>query len=152
MRKKEKEIIDIKEIEAIIHEATHCHIGLADGDEPYVVAMNYGYVNKVLYIHCAAEGRKLDLIRKNNKVCAAFETDVQIIPSGESCKNTEKYRSVIVVGRAYFVSSEQEKIEGLIAINKHYKQTQTTFPEDVLKKTTVIRVEFEKLTGKKSGF
>ena len=94
--------------------------------------------------------RKLDLIRKNNKVCAAFETDVQIIPSGEFCKNTEKYRSVIGVGRAYFVSSEQEKIEGLIAINKHYKQTQPTFPEDALKKTIVIRIEFEKLTGKRS--
>ena len=150
MRRKEKEISDIKEIEKIIHEADYCHIGLVDDDEPYVVAMNYGYTGKALCLHCAAEGRKLDLIRKNNKVCAAFETDVQIIPSGESCKNTEKYRSVIGVGRAYFVSSEQEKIKGLIAINKHYKQTQTTFPEDALKKTTVIRIEFEKLTGKRS--
>ena len=69
MRRKDREITDINEIETIIKRATHCQIGLVDNDEPYVVPVNFGYERNALYFHGALEGRKVELIQKNNKVC-----------------------------------------------------------------------------------
>jgi nitroimidazol reductase NimA-like FMN-containing flavoprotein (pyridoxamine 5'-phosphate oxidase superfamily) len=82
---------------------------LVDGDEPYVIAMNFGYNDKALYLYCAPEGRKTDLIRKNNKVCVAFETGVQMLATQEPCRLSEKYRIVVGVRKAQVLSSEQEK-------------------------------------------
>ena len=71
MRKKEREITDIAEIEAIIFSADVCHIAFADCNMPYLVAMNFGYCggdDKRLFFHCALEGKKIELMKKNNYV------------------------------------------------------------------------------------
>ena len=52
MRRTDREIKDIKEIEAILNESKYCHLGLVDEDQPYVVPMNYAYSNGCLYLHC----------------------------------------------------------------------------------------------------
>ena len=64
MRRKEKEITDHTEIEAILNRSEICRLAMADDNVPYVVALNYGYANNCLYIHCAPEGKKIDMIRK----------------------------------------------------------------------------------------
>jgi len=43
MRRKEREITDLKEIEEIITNNIICRIAFSDGKMPYIVAMNYGY-------------------------------------------------------------------------------------------------------------
>lgn len=67
VRRKDKEITNRAEIEGILKKAFICHLGLSDGDLPYVVPMNYGYEDGHIYLHCATEGKKLDIIKKNNK-------------------------------------------------------------------------------------
>ena len=69
MRRKDKEITDIKEIEEIIKKADCCRIALVDNDEPYIVPVNFGYERNTLYFHGALEGRKAEIIRKNNNIC-----------------------------------------------------------------------------------
>jgi nitroimidazol reductase NimA-like FMN-containing flavoprotein (pyridoxamine 5'-phosphate oxidase superfamily) len=65
MRKANREIRDRGAVLAIIEEAPVCRIGLADGGMPYIVPMNFGLGENCLYLHCATEGRKLDILRKN---------------------------------------------------------------------------------------
>ena len=70
MRRKDREIRDIKELELIIGRAEVCHIALSDGDSPYLVSLNFGYENSPngkLYFHCAKMGRKIDIITTNNR-------------------------------------------------------------------------------------
>ena len=43
LTRREREITDIPEILKILDKSKIVHIGLVDGDEPYVVPMNYGY-------------------------------------------------------------------------------------------------------------
>ena len=62
MRRAEKEITDRAQIDSIIQEAGVCRIGLVDGDEAYIVPMNFGYADGCLWFHCAKEGRKMDLV------------------------------------------------------------------------------------------
>ena len=41
--KREREVTDINEIKEILDKSMIVHVGMIDGDEPYVVPMNYGY-------------------------------------------------------------------------------------------------------------
>lgn len=77
MRRSDREIKDFDEIIEVINKCDVCRLAINDGDYPYIVPMNFGLNIEdgkvVLYFHCASEGKKLELLRKNNKV--AFEMD-----------------------------------------------------------------------------
>ena len=75
MRRVEKEIKDKETIDNILKKALICRIGMFDGDFPYIVPMTYGCEEGVLYFHSAREGRKLSIMKDNNKV--AFEIDAK---------------------------------------------------------------------------
>jgi hypothetical protein len=153
MRRKDKEITDIKEIEGIIKKAIYCRIGLVDGDEPYIVPVCFGYERNALYFHSASEGRKVELMRKNNKVCFEIDTDVEVVkPEEPSCDWTMKYRSVIGVGRAHILEGDEEKSYGLRLILKHYTGGDFSFPKAELDSVLVARIDIESITGKKSRY
>ena len=152
MRKKDKEITDIKEIEKIIKKAIRCRIGLVDNDEPYVVPVCFGYERSALYFHGALEGRKVELIKKNNRICFEIDTDVEVVKSEKPCGWTMKYRSVIGVGRAYILESDQEKSHGLRLIMRQYTGGDFSFPKSTLDRTSVVKVDIRRISGKQSGY
>ena len=43
MRRKDREVTDLSQLEEIIRQCDCIHLGLLDGDSPYVVPMNFGY-------------------------------------------------------------------------------------------------------------
>jgi uncharacterized protein len=43
MRRKDREVTDLSRLEEIIQKCDCIHLGLLDGDYPYVVPMNFGY-------------------------------------------------------------------------------------------------------------
>jgi hypothetical protein len=65
-----------------------------------------------------------------------------------------KYKSVLIFGKAVILKDITEKRNALDIIIQHYYQhdSQSIFhyPEDVLKKTIIIKVKIEKMTGKES--
>ena len=95
MRKKENEITERSEIDEVINKCEICRLGLSDENKPYVVPMNFGYKNNRLYFHCAKEGRKLDIIRKNPEVCFEFDLVPEILKAEKACNWGIKYKSVI---------------------------------------------------------
>ena len=147
-----REITDINEIEGIIRRASICRIGLVDGDEPYLVPVCFGYERSALYFHGALAGRKVELIRKNSKVCFEIDTDVEIVNVETLCDAVVKYRSVIGVGRAYILENDEEKTHGLNLIMRQYTKGDFSFPKSELDKTLVVKVDIESITGKKSGY
>jgi len=152
MRRKDKEIKDRKEIESIIKRATVCRIGLSENNLPYIVPMNYGYVNNRLYLHAATQGKKIDIIRRNNRVCFELDIDHELVKSATPCQWTMKYRSVIGFGQAFFVDDPAEKKEALNIISQQYSGDSCEFPDNKMKNVVIIRVEIEIMTGKKSGY
>jgi len=76
------------EMERFIKEHSYGRLGLCLKSEPYVVPVAYGYEQGKIYFHSARQGKKLDLIRKNDRVC--FQVD-------EWQKN---WASVICYGKA----------------------------------------------------
>lgn len=153
MRRKEKEISDLQEIEAIINEAEVCRLGLAVDNTPYVVPLFFGYDNRCLYIHCAREGRKLDMIRQNSTVCFEMSVDVNLINRDESaCRWSSTYRSVIGYGEASIIDDFEEKKQALDIIMKHYSQKTTfEYAENSIAKVSVIKIAVREMSGKTSG-
>jgi len=62
-----------KEIELFLGEHSHGRLGLCVEGEPYVVPVAYGYSQGVLYFHTGKRGKKVEFIKRNNRVC--FEVD-----------------------------------------------------------------------------
>lgn len=152
MRKKEREITDIEEMERIIKKGKVCHLGLVDNDEPYIVPVNFGYERNALYFHSALEGRKVELIKKSNKICFEIDTDVEIVSSEKPCGWTTKYRSVIGTGRAHILDIDEDKAHGLSLIMKQYSGGEPGPDFEKLNSVLIVKIDIESLTGKKSGY
>jgi len=153
MKKSEREIKDREEIESIIQQAQVCRIGLSAGNTPYIVPMNFGYKDNHFYFHCAAEGKKLDIIRENNEVCFEIDIDGQIVKATERlCSWGMKYRSVIGFGKAFIIINWQEKSTALNIITEHYGSNRHDFSEKEMEKMSIIKIEISSMTGKKAGY
>ncbi len=152
MRRKENEITDIHEIETIMQKADVCRLGLAVDNTPYVVPVNYGYENNCLYIHCAKQGRKIDMIRQNNKVCFEMDIEAKIWNRDKpACNWSNSYRCVIGYGRAFLLEDFEEKKQALDIIMKHYSNRDSfQYTEDAVEKVGIIKIVIEQLSGKQS--
>lgn len=71
MTRREREVTDINEILKIMDACKIVHVGLVDGDQPYVLPMNYGYTYEdgkmVIYLHGAKKGYKHRLTRAHRE-------------------------------------------------------------------------------------
>jgi uncharacterized protein len=150
MRRREREIQDEKEIQDILEKGLVCRLGLCDGQQPYIVPMNYGYRDGCLYFHCARDGRKIDILKSNDRVCIEVDVDTRIVPGDAPCRWTAKYRSVIGFGRARIIEDETQKRAGLDAIMAHHGASGGEYDEKSLRLTCVIKVVLESMTGKQS--
>jgi nitroimidazol reductase NimA-like FMN-containing flavoprotein (pyridoxamine 5'-phosphate oxidase superfamily) len=152
MRRKDKEIKDPEEIVAILRQAPVCRLGLCCEDVPYVVPLNFGYRDGSLYLHSARQGKKIDMIHANPRVCFEIDVDAEVIRADQPCDWGMKFASVIGFGTASILEDTEEKKRGLDAIMEHYlsKPTQS-YPDSILEHTAVIRVQVEEMTGKRSG-
>jgi hypothetical protein len=148
MRRREREIRDEAGIQEILEKGLVCRLGLYDGQYPYVVPMNYGYRDGRLYFHCAAEGRKIDMLKKNDRVCIEVDIDSRIVRGDTPCRWAAKYRSVIGFGRARIVDDDKAKKAGLDVIMAHYGGSGGDYDEKSLQRTSLIEVVLDSITGK----
>ena len=152
MRRKEKEITDKSEIERIISKAIVCRISMANDNIPYIVPLCFGYKDNSIYVHCASEGKKTDILHKNSNVCFEIDINSQVIEGDNACNWGMQYQSVIGFGKAFFLEDSEDKKIGLNIIMNHYSNRVFQFSEQSLKKTSVIKIEIESMSGKQSGF
>jgi hypothetical protein len=154
MRRKDRELTDPAELLSVLEKADVCRLALADDKVPYLVTMNFGLKhdqNLVLYFHCANEGKKIDILKRNNLVCFGADIDHELFLSekGTSCGCSMRFRSVVGMGRVSFVTERAEKLEALEAIMRHYTQTTVpVFNEEKIDRTTILRLDVEQMTGK----
>ena len=105
MRRADKEIKDRRQIDAIIKKANCCRIGLVDGIYPYIIPVNFAVNNNHLYFHSAKEGKKIDILRKNNSVCFEIDIEGEIVGGQKACSWGMKYESVIGFGQAFLLKT-----------------------------------------------
>lgn len=150
LRRKEKQIEDQPAIEDVIAKSRFCRLAMSDGDTPYIVALCFGYENNTLYFHSAPKGRKISMLQKNPRVCVQFDCDLELQPAEKPCAWGLGFKSVIGFGRASFVEDPEAKRQALAVIMRQYTRGEFEFDDAGLRKTLVVRVDFDELTGKQA--
>jgi nitroimidazol reductase NimA-like FMN-containing flavoprotein (pyridoxamine 5'-phosphate oxidase superfamily) len=149
MRRKEKEITDPAEILDILKTNTLCRIAMIDKQEPYIVPMNYGYWDGILYLHSAVSGRKIDCFEKNQRICFEIDDSIKIIPAATACGYSISYRSLIGYGLVEIVHEKNEKINGLKILMAHITgKDDWEISEKDVEHTAVLKIPIESISGK----
>ena len=149
VRRQDRLLTEQRSLE-ILEEAEYGVLSLSDRiGEPYCIPVNHIFDGKnSVYIHCAPEGKKLSIIRENNKVCFCVIGRVKLQPS----KFTTEYESVLLKGSAHINLSEQERRTALqMLVDKlspQYKEIGAKYIEKSFHRTEVIRVDFTEVSGK----
>ena len=154
MRRRDREITDLNQIQDILSTCSYLHLGLSDDGMPYVVPLNYGVKKAeaghyILYLHGACKGRKLDVIRKNPNCFFTMERNVQSFEGRMACQYGMTYESIMGVGTVTIVEDTEEKIESL----KLLMQTQTgsrnfEFDERMVSIVSIMRIDVKELSAK----
>jgi nitroimidazol reductase NimA-like FMN-containing flavoprotein (pyridoxamine 5'-phosphate oxidase superfamily) len=150
MRRKDRKMQEQGTMDALIERSRVCRLALADGDQPYVIPMNFGYEDRCLYLHSALTGRKLDILRKNKRVCVEFDECLDIIAGESPCDTSCRYNSVIAFGEAEFLSSGEDKNAALKLITRHYSGQDRDFDARQLASVEVIKIVLTAMSGKSS--
>ena len=145
MRRKDREVTDRTRMLEILHSCDCCRLGLVDGEEAYIVPMNFGIAEEEgklnLYFHTATEGRKIDLLKKQTIV--SFQADTgHRLQSGENAGDfSYYYQCVMGKGIAELLSEPEEKIRGLQSIMSHYSpKREWNFDMPCLDRVYVIKL------------
>ncbi len=152
---KNRKITFEPEIEKIIRKCRFCSLAMVDLEgKPYVLHMNFGFKDKVLYLHAAPEGKKIDILNKNPQVCVAFSTDHLLRWQNieVACSYSMKYRSVLLYGKVEFVEDLKEKEDALNIIMHQYTQEDYRYSEPAIRNVCVFKVKAEKLEGRAFGY
>ena len=151
MNRKDREVTDFEEIVKLISSCDTIRLGMHNGAYPYVVPLSFGFEadngNIVFYAHCAKKGLKLDLIRKNPKVC--IETDAMNGYAETERAVTTDYRSFIGFGTAE-IADYDDTVKGLDLLLQHCGITGYSAEECAkLGITTVIKITVDTYTAKR---
>jgi nitroimidazol reductase NimA-like FMN-containing flavoprotein (pyridoxamine 5'-phosphate oxidase superfamily) len=158
MRRRDKEILDRAQLENILARAQVCRLAMVSegpgGPAPYVVPVFSAFRNGRLYVHCAEEGRKLELLAANPRVCVEVDEWRGIIPAEKPCAFSSMFRSVIGFGAARRVEDGQEKREALDLLMAKYAGRRTgvdfEFSDATLEHTVILEIRLERMSGKQS--
>ena len=156
MRRKDRELTDLDSVFEIIEHCHVLHLGMVDDGKPYVVALNFGYEREgdslILYVHCATEGRKLDILRNNPAVFFQMDCASELVPGSTErpCAFSWKYESVMGSGNVEFIDDVEKKSYALNKIIQHVGGTDGNlqFPETSLIHTCVLCIQSNDFTGK----
>jgi hypothetical protein len=159
MRRRDREITGFDNIIKVMKACEVCHVAFHDDEYPYVVPLTFGLEVKDnnavnLYFHGAKEGRKHDLMKKNNKVSFVMEDTNGIVtgPQVGECECTMEFESVMGTGTIEYVA-EEEKIAALQTMLRQYAIAEGKdnyhFHREVVPKIHLLRLRVNSLSAKK---
>lgn len=155
MRRSEKEITSFDEIAFLVGQSLYAIVSMIDGDSPYAVPLNVSWDGEFFYAHCAHEGKKLDVLRKNPNIQLTFVPEAEYFRRKENvaCGSTMHYRTVLVSGTAEVLGADGDadiRMRGFTSIADHFNVGQFPFLPEAVAKTTLIRITPGTISGKRS--
>ena len=132
---------------AVIDECEYGTVAI-QGEQPYCLPLSLVRVGYDLYFHCALEGKKLELLRKNNAVWISF------VGQNTAAVDdfTTYFRSAMVKGTASEVTEQDEKIAALCALCENLTPGHMpAFDSEVARSfavTGIWKIHMEEITAK----
>lgn len=147
MRRFKQQLTDEECAEILRREARGVLAVLGDDGYPYAVPLDFVYEDGKLYFHCAAEGHKIDAIRRCDKVSFCVTEQGERAP-GEWWL---KVRSVIAFGRIRILENRDEVLSRVRALGLKYAAPD--YVEKELqkdgKRVQCLELTIEHMTGKR---
>jgi uncharacterized protein len=152
VRRREREITDRAEIDAILRDGRVMRLALSLNDEPFLVPLYYVYEGGAVYFHSARQGTKVEILGKNDRVCLEVGLGEEVIEAESPCDFEARHRTVIARGRAREVKDQEGRQRAISLIVGKYAKKQLEVPAANLAATLVMRIELESIKGKSHGF
>jgi nitroimidazol reductase NimA-like FMN-containing flavoprotein (pyridoxamine 5'-phosphate oxidase superfamily) len=154
MRRQDREIQGVEEKLRVINTCKVCRLGMAENNEPYIVPLNFGYEYEngalTLYFHSAREGKKIDILKNNPRVCFEMDAGHALIEGDTACGYGCAYESVAGFGRIEFLEEAGEKRRALNLLMKHQTgRGDFVFDDDRLNAAAVYKMAVAAFTGKR---
>jgi len=152
IRRSDKELNDPREFEQVLASVRIMTVACCLDSEPYLFTVDFAWdpQTRELWFHCATEGRKMDILQRNPRVCVTVVEDRGYI-SGE-CDHA--YRSLIMEGNAHIITDLTEKRRGLgLLVRKHESEPESVLArlvkdDETVRKVGMVRISVEAITGK----
>jgi nitroimidazol reductase NimA-like FMN-containing flavoprotein (pyridoxamine 5'-phosphate oxidase superfamily) len=138
-----------EEMEQLLQDMTLGCLGLTGESGPYVVPLNYAYVDGRILFHCALEGQKLDAIRRNPAVCftvARQRGDIQR-HSEDVCHPDSE--SVICYGTARVIDDLDERTGVLNEFNHSFRPDADPISADSVARCGAVEIVVDEMTGRR---
>lgn len=155
MRRKDREVSDINKIESIIKKCDSLTLALNDEESgfPYILPLNFGYEvmngKLLLFFHSALEGKKVELMKKDNRASFQMDTDHELLYNEDRGYCTMNYKSVVGRGRIKIIEDYDEKIKALKNLMRHnHNGIDKYFNDRAVSRTLVYQLEVDEIIAK----
>ena len=147
------QIEDVGEIERIMDTCDICYVGITDLEgNPYVIPMNFGYQDGVLYLHSGPTGSCIDMLEKNRRICVTFCTDRELTCQHPkmACSYRMKAKSIVCRGDVVFLPDNdlEEKRKALDILMHHYTDQPCGYSDPAVRNVKVWKVKVDRFTAR----
>lgn len=147
MRREDRKIEE-REMEEILKKAEYGILSTISEDmTPYAIPVNFVYIEKKIYFHCAkGVGHKLKNIKNKPHVCFTVVGETTVLEA----QFAMLYESVVAFGTAKEVEVEKKEIlkKILEKYSSSYMQEGMVYLEGTAEKAAVYEIEVEHMSGK----
>ena len=148
MRRQDR-LMEKEELQCFLKERQVGSLGVNGSDGfPYVVPMNYCYVEDVFILHSGPQGEKIECLRADKKVCFSVYNCNGIVAGEEPCSYSVRYRSVTAFGKAEFPEGNEKRmwLEKFVSV---FTGSGLKLKDEDVHRTKVIVLKPEAITGRK---
>ena len=137
---------------SILDEALIAHVGIADGDQAYVIPMMFARCGDDIVLHGSPASRLLRSIKAGTPVCVTVTHIDGLVLARSAFHHSMNYRSVVVLGVATVVEDLDHKAKVLDALVEHLVPGRTADARrpstKELQATLVLTVPIEEVSVK----
>jgi len=151
-------IVDRAEMEQILGTEEIGYLALSHGGQPYCIPLSYAWLDGRAVIHCALQGRKLDIIRDNPRCCFTVSRNQdRMQPHRAEGECDYRFESILIEGHARVVDDEVERLGLLTAFKDHFYARlgldpgQNPLTAEAAGRCGCIVIEAERMSGRRRG-
>ena len=153
MRRSDREITDVKLIEAFIAKEQIMRIAFYDNGQIYIVPVNYGYTNDsgqyAFYFHGAKAGRKYELSKESPNIGFEIDGNYTLLEADIACDFSAKFQSVVGTGKISIVDDREEKLKGLnVLMRQTSGKAEWQYSEEMMNAVAVYKVDVNQISCK----
>jgi nitroimidazol reductase NimA-like FMN-containing flavoprotein (pyridoxamine 5'-phosphate oxidase superfamily) len=157
VRRRDRDVNDEAWIKQFLNDAPYGVLATEQEGQPFINPNLFVYDEErhALYLHTADQGRTVENVRANNRVCFTTFRMGRLLPSSTAREFSVEYESVVVFGLATILSGESERKHGLQCLmdkyfsHLHPGEHYPPINERDMRGVAVYRIDIQSWSGKR---